>query len=182
MPSPAPALADRANLPLTRPDTPHDHKWDCYAGTAAALHKGRVTGYPRLVEAGRLTQLEADRRIAVMAAIAEIWRAAWHCRLPDPAIVVLLSEGPHAIDRCAIVDELRHARQVTAARLARDPGNGAAQYQLECLDEMIDWHLRFTDGPLFCVRITLQLRANHCPGERRDDSGMPGRMTLRSAA
>ncbi|MES2494603.1 MAG: hypothetical protein V4618_00685 [Pseudomonadota bacterium] len=141
-------------------DTVYEHKWDRYAAVSAALLKGRIAGYPRLVEAGTLDQDEADRRIAVMAAAAEIWRAAWACTLPDPMIV-------GSFDRCDIIGELDAARQVTAKRLAADPSNGGAAYQLQCLDEMIDWHRRWTDGPLFCVRLTLQLRAQLRGTERK---------------
>lgn len=138
----------------------HDHMWDCYASVAAALLKGREDGYPRLVEAGKLEQAEADRRIAIIRACAEIWRAAWACTLPDPFIA-------HGVDRCDIVAELDRARQVTARTLAREPGNGAAQYQLDCLGGMIAWHTRFTDGPLFLVRITLQMRSAGDQPERK---------------
>ncbi|MHA3791488.1 hypothetical protein [Sphingomonas sp. YL-JM2C] len=137
---------------MTDAIAPYQHNWDRYAAVAAALHKGRVEGYPRLVEGGRLDPDEADRRIAIMAAAAEIWRAAWNCTLPDPMIV-------GTFDRCDIIGELADARASTARRLAADPSNGGAAYQVECLDEMIAWHRRWTDGPLFCVRLTLQIRA-----------------------
>lgn len=139
---------------------PFEHKWDRYAAVAAALLKGREEGYPRLVEAGRIDQDEADRRIAIMAAAAEIWRAAWACTLPDPFVT-----GPY--DRCDIIGELAEARAQTAKRLAADPANGGAAYQVQCLDEMIEWHRRFTDGPLFCVRLTLQLRAAGADRQRK---------------
>ena len=146
-------LADRAPLATI------EHRWDCYAAVAAALLKGREQGYPRLVEAGRLTEDEADRRIAIMAACAEIWRAASACTLPDPLIA-------HGHDRSDIVAELRRARAITAKLLAREPGNGAARYRVERIDTMIAWHVRWIEGPLFLVRITLELRARCAAPER----------------
>lgn len=149
--------------------TPLAHRWDCLANVASALHKGRAAGYPKLVEAGKLTKADADRRIAVMAAVAEIFHAAYACRLPDPALLTLPvcpeegsseAESPsRRVDRCDIVEELLRARDVSTRRAAADPDNPAIAYQLACIDAMIDWHMRFVDGPIFCVRITLQLRA-----------------------
>jgi len=139
---------------------PHQHDWDRFAAIAAALRDGREKGYPRLVESGRLDRDEADRRIAVMAAAAEIWRAAWACTLPDPLVV-------GAFDRADIVAELAEARAQTARRHAADPSNGAAAYQLDCLDRMIAWHRRFADGPLFLVKLTLHLRASIADNRRK---------------
>lgn len=141
---------------MTAP-APHEHHWDRYAAVAAAIRDGRIAGYPALVEAGKLDADEADRRIAISTACAEIWRAAWACTLPDP--MLLGPPGGERFDRTDIIAELLRAREITARRLARDPSNGAAAHQIACIDAMIDWHRRFADGPLFCVRLTLQLRA-----------------------
>lgn len=139
---------------------PQEHMWDCYAAVARAILKGREDGYPRMVEAGKLAPAEADRRIATMRAAVEIWQSAWECRLPDPAVV-------GSYDRCDIIEELARARQLTAARIATDPSNQAAAWQIRCLDEMIAWHTRFIDGPHFCVRITLHLRAGGLAPDQR---------------
>lgn len=138
---------------------PHQHDWDLYAGVADAILKGRAEGYGKLVDEKRLTQAEADRRIAIMRACAEIWHAAWECRRPDPAIL-------GNFDRCDIIAELDRAREITAKRLARDPNNGGARYQVEQIDAMIRWHTRRFDAT-WCVSVTLAWREQVAAEQQR---------------
>jgi len=146
-------------------DRPHqrvrEHRWDVFAGVAAAVLEGRERGYTSMVEDGRLERDEADRRIAIMRATIEIWSAAWACRLPDPAVV-------GSSDRADILAELTRAHGGTARALERDPGDPAAEHQLACLDEMIAIHRRFVDGPIFFVRLTHQLRKQREANNRKE--------------
>jgi hypothetical protein len=153
---------ERVNVTTRRQDVSTD--WGNLAFVARTLHDGRVNGYPALVTAGKLDKAEADRRIAIMRAAAEIWRAAWECRLPDRAIVAPKGQE---IDRCDVVGELLRARAVTSRHIERFPADGKAMEQRDSIDALIDWHRRFVDGPIFCVRITLQIRAIGASTERK---------------
>lgn len=131
--------------------TPIHQSWEELAVFAEGLRNGRIDGYPGLVRVGKMSQNEADRGIAVMTAIAEIWRAAFECRLPDPALVGDVDDTDIQMDLMVALDRVR-------AGLARTPGCAVTARQAERLAAMIEWHRRHSQGPIWCVRITLEFR------------------------
>lgn len=140
--------------------TPIRQAWDELATFTEGLRLGRVEGYPGLVEVKKMTQEEADHGIAVATALAEIWRAALACRLPDPELVGDIDDTDIVLDLLVALDRIRRT-------LSKIPASTTAARQKERIEALIEWHRGFTQGPIWCVRITLAFRALRETAERK---------------
>lgn len=119
------------------------------AAVAASLLADRVEKYPALVEAGKLTQADADTGIRIMRGVADLWRA-YLAKEPEP-------------ERCpccggASYREQRDALAIADARLAKitaaDPED-AAKAEYAAVVAALLWHAEIALGA------ELYLRANH---------------------
>lgn len=137
--------------------------WEELAVFAEGLRAGRAEGYPGLVRVGKMTPAEADHGIAVMTALAEIWRAAFECRLPDPDKIGLIDDTDISIDLLTALERIDR-------QIARIPDSPVLHRQKARLEAMLYWHRRHTQGPIWCVRITLAWRALRDADDARKDA------------
>lgn len=126
-------------------------EWDDLARFAVAVLRGRREGFPNLIIEGKITREEADHGIAVAVALAEIWRAAVECRLPDPDKVAAIDDTDICLDLIAALDR-------TNRLIFRQPGNSLHLRQKDRLEALIWWHRERRQGPISCVRGTHELR------------------------
>jgi hypothetical protein len=126
-------------------------EWEELAVFAEGILIGREEGFPGLVRVGKMTHEDADLGIAVARALAEIWRAAFECRIPDP-------EKIGTVDDTDICLDLIVATQRIERLIARLPGSPLYRRQHARLEALFWWHRKHTQGPIWCVRITHEFR------------------------
>lgn len=123
-----------------------------FAGLAAAMADDRARGYPAMVEAGTITQAQANRRIFLMRAIAELWASAGDVhRMPNKAFL--------SLTRDEAVAELDNAIDGAERRARRRPADPAAQLLVERLHAMRWWHAHYPPRA-YAHNFFLNLRAD----------------------
>lgn len=123
----------------------------------------REEGYAKFVEIGKMTQAEADHGIAVGCALAEIWRAAFECRIPEP-------EKIGTIDDHDIIMDMIVAHDRVTRSLARTPNSPTQRRQQERIEAILYWHRRHEQGPITCVRMTLEIRRQIAAENEKKDA------------
>jgi hypothetical protein len=106
-----------------------------FADFAEQMAADRIRTYPDRVKAGEFSQAEADHRIFVMRAIAEIWRCNADNLIPEKRWC--------ALTKAEAVDALAKAVDLAEKRMKRQPDNRLHKLHHDQLQAMYWWHNHF---------------------------------------
>lgn len=121
-----------------------------FADLAEAMLRERQIAYPKMIEEGKLDRATANRRIATLGAIAEIWRCATDGMMPRAHFMHLT--------RDQALDELDQALDAAERRLHRRPEDRLRQDQLAALRAMRWWHGYYEAGASYALNMMLMVR------------------------
>lgn len=121
-----------------------------FADLAELMVRERERAWPDMIKAGKLTQRQADHRLFVMRAIAEIWRCAADRLNPNKRFM--------ALTRAEALDELAAALEAAEHRVRQKPTDKTRTLQRDQLAAMRWWHAHYPAGKIsYALNMLLML-------------------------
>jgi len=134
-----------------------------FAVLAEHIASERAAIYPAKIEAKAMTQADADHRIFVARAIAEIWRCATDVHLRPKPGLLRLTRGEALAD-------LDRAIDIADRRILKAPDDRHRQHERDQLAAMRWWHARYDHPSAYALSMILNLRYDALQLQLRADA------------